>query len=120
MQAHTRKPLTDSGLVPLHFIVHSDNVERITKFVESVEPTEGGESLTLDEFFKSHFPGELQPAVCLHSARSRKAITQKQLAELTGIPQRHISEMEHSKRIIGKERAKLLSNALDTDYRLFL
>jgi plasmid maintenance system antidote protein VapI len=39
---------------------------------------------------------------------------------LTGIPQRHISEMERGKRPIGKETAKKLAVALKTDYRVFL
>ena len=42
------------------------------------------------------------------------------LAELTSIPQRHISEMERGKRSIGKERAKKLAEALNVDYRVFL
>jgi plasmid maintenance system antidote protein VapI len=47
-------------------------------------------------------------------------MTQTRLSELTGIPQRHISEMEQGKRPIGKENAKKLAKALDTDYRMFL
>ncbi|WP_305047307.1 helix-turn-helix transcriptional regulator [Geobacter sp. OR-1] len=42
------------------------------------------------------------------------------MAELTSIPQRHISEMENGKRPIGKETAKKLAKALNTDYRVFL
>jgi plasmid maintenance system antidote protein VapI len=42
------------------------------------------------------------------------------LAELTGIPQRHISEMENGKRVIGKELAKRLGKALKADYKVFL
>ena len=45
---------------------------------------------------------------------------EKQLAELTGIPQSHISEMENGKRTIGKERAKRLGKALNITYRVFL
>ena len=120
MQAHTRKHPTDPGLVPLRFMVHPANVERITSFVESVETTAEGESLTLDEFFSSQFPGEMQSAVCLKSARNRKGLTQAQLSELAKIPQRHISEMENGKRPIGKERAKIIAESLGVDYRLFL
>jgi len=47
-------------------------------------------------------------------------MTQVQLAEVTGIPRRHISEMEHGKRSIGKEAARKLAVALKTDYRVFL
>jgi plasmid maintenance system antidote protein VapI len=39
---------------------------------------------------------------------------------LAGIPQRHISEMENGKQIIGKEMAKRLTKALNTDYQIFL
>ena len=42
------------------------------------------------------------------------------LAELTCIPQRHISVMENGKRPIGKEMAKRLGNALNISYKVFL
>ena len=42
------------------------------------------------------------------------------LAELTGIPQRHISEMENGRRPIGKEIAKRLADVLHADYRMLL
>ena len=47
-------------------------------------------------------------------------MTQHQLAERCGLPQRHISEMENGKRPIGKENAKRLAAALHVDYRVFL
>ena len=47
-------------------------------------------------------------------------MTQAQLSKMTGIPQRHISEMENGKRPIGKENAKKLAKALNCDYRRFL
>ena len=56
----------------------------------------------------------------LAGARYREGLTQRQLAEKTGIPQRHISEMENNKRPIGKNTAKLFATALNTDYRVFL
>ena len=56
----------------------------------------------------------------LAGARSREGLTQVQLSKLTGIPQRHISEMEHGRRTIGKKNAKLFAEALKTDYRVFL
>ena len=57
----------------------------------------------------------------MRGARYREGVTQRQLAELTGIPQRHISEMESGKRQIGRENAKKLATALHvSDYRVFL
>jgi len=66
------------------------------------------------------FAPDQLPGVCLAGARSREGLSQRKLAEITGIPQRHISEMENHKRTIGKERAKVLAAALNTDYRVFL
>jgi transcriptional regulator with XRE-family HTH domain len=56
----------------------------------------------------------------LRAARTREDLSQIQLAELTGIPQRHISEMEHGKRPIGKARAKKLAHVLQIDYHVLL
>ena len=63
---------------------------------------------------------EDEPGTYLAGARHKESLTQRQLAELCGIPQRHISEMENGKRPIGKENAKKLGKALHTDYRVFL
>jgi len=56
----------------------------------------------------------------LAGGRHKEGLTQVQLSKLTGIPQRHISEMERGKRPIGKKNAKLFSKALHIDYRMFL
>ncbi|MBI4775156.1 MAG: helix-turn-helix transcriptional regulator [Deltaproteobacteria bacterium] len=56
----------------------------------------------------------------LRGARHRQGLTQIQLAALTGIPQRHISEMENGKRSIGKARARTLGKALNLSYRVLL
>jgi DNA-binding XRE family transcriptional regulator len=119
MQAHTKKHLTDD-LVTLQLRVHRADVERIRRYVAGLEPADAGESITLAEFFSKHFPGETTQAVSLRGARGKEGVTQRQLAELTGIPQRHISEMEHGKRPIGKETARKLAKALNVDYRVFL
>jgi ribosome-binding protein aMBF1 (putative translation factor) len=60
------------------------------------------------------------PGVCLKAAREKEKLTQKQLSERVGIPQRHISEMETGKRTIGKKNAKAFSKALNVGYKFFL
>ena len=65
-------------------------------------------------------PEAERPGRMLRAARSKEDLTQIQLAQQTGIPQRHISEMEHGKRAIGKERAKKLAEVLKIDYHVFL
>ncbi len=56
----------------------------------------------------------------LRAYRTRENLTQRQLAEKVGIPQRHISEMENGKRVIGNEMAQRLADALKIDYRVLL
>src|SRR6266446_10745381 len=65
-------------------------------------------------------PDAERPGRMLRAARSKEGVTQSQLAQLTGIPQRHISEMEHGKRAIGKARAKQLAEVLNVAYHLLL
>lgn len=121
MLARTKKHLTDPKTVPLCFMVHPANVEKIRAFVAKLEPEAAATSpVSVDEFFARNFPGQSRPAVHLKGLRYREGMTQAQLAERTGIHQRHISEMENGKRGIGKETAIKLAEALNVDYRVFL
>ena len=113
MLAHTKK-LPTENLVPLHLMVHPANVTSITRYVETLEKFD---SIPWRRVAERR--GDV-PASVLRGARSKEELTQARLAELTGIPQRHISEMENGKRTIGKEAAKKLAKALNTDYRVFL
>jgi DNA-binding XRE family transcriptional regulator len=117
MREHTKKRHTESGLIPLHFLVHADNVKRITSYVESIEPGAISDSITVEEFYDQHFPDQSKASVALKGYRYRENLTQQQLSAMTGIPQRHISEMENGKRIIGVTSAKKLAKALNCDYR---
>jgi len=113
MQALTKRPRTEN-LVPLHLMVHPANVATITRYVEQLEKSS---STPWREVAARR--GSV-PASILRGSRSKAEMTQTRLSELTGIPQRHLSEMERGKRPIGKETAKKLAEALDVDYRLFL
>ena len=70
---------------------------------------------TVEEVFPDSTPGTR-----LVGARYKEDMTQEQLAKATGIPRRHISEMENNKRTIDKERAKRMAEVLNVDYRVFL
>lgn len=72
------------------------------------------------EVFKEEITKYGEQALALRGARFREGMTQMKLSELTGISQRHISEMENGKRSIGKVIAKRLAKVFQTDYRLFL
>jgi len=63
---------------------------------------------------------ERTTANMLIGARGKEGITQLQLSELTGIPRRHISDMENGRRPIGKQNSLKLAKALNVSYRIFL
>lgn len=77
------------------------------------------DTIPWQELFPEYTEEEL-PGVVLAGSRFKEGMTQKQLSEITGIPQRHISEMENGKRGIGIKRAKVLADALNVGYRVFL
>lgn len=60
------------------------------------------------------------PGISLRVHRENAKLTQKGLAEKISVKQHHISEMENSKRAIGKELAKKIAVVLRTDYREYL
>jgi DNA-binding XRE family transcriptional regulator len=61
-----------------------------------------------------------KPGIVLAGIRMREELTQAELAERTGIPQSHISEMESGKRPIGAKTARILGKALNVGYKVFL
>lgn len=61
-----------------------------------------------------------RPASILRGLRHREKLTQKTLADLLGVRQHHLSEMENGKRPIGKEMAKKMAGVLRADWRIFL
>jgi len=116
MRAHTKKHPTDE-LITVTLRVRRSRVSELQNFAKSLE-TEEERSYSIAEVFPEYVGREQE--VALRAYRNREGLTQKQLAELTGIPQHHISEMENGKRSIGKERAKRLADALHCDYRRLL
>nr|WP_231117178.1 helix-turn-helix transcriptional regulator [Pseudodesulfovibrio alkaliphilus] len=100
-------------MVELHFWGPASKADAAVKVLNSLGYTES--SLLQTVSAASQAPGRL-----LVAARYGQSLTQRELSENSGIPRRHISEMENGKRPIGKENAKRLANSLDTDYRFFL
>ena len=80
------------------------------------EVNEDGEPLYApEEVFPDSHPGHV-----LRGLRTREALTQAALAAMAGLKAHHISEMEHGKRPIGKDVAKRLAKALNSDWKLLL
>jgi DNA-binding XRE family transcriptional regulator len=118
MSAHTQTPPTDT-ICTLAFVGPTANAQAAREVLLSLGFREVRETVPWRECFPAWSDAQL-PGVALAGARAKESLTQVQLARLTGIPQRHISEMEHGKRPIGKERAKKLAEILKVDYHVFL
>ncbi len=116
MSVVTKKHHINEEMVTINLRVHRNNVTKIKKYIETIEAVDD-RTYTIAEVFPEY---ENEHQIPIRAYRYREDLTQRELAQLTGIPQRHLSEMENGKRVIGKERAKLLAKALNTDYQRFL
>jgi DNA-binding XRE family transcriptional regulator len=108
---------TDS--VEIRFIGPASNLAKATQAMKNLGFINSSETVPWREAFPEYESREL-PGMILSGARLREDLTQAQLAEMTGIPQGHISEMENGKRPIGKKHAHLFAKALNCGYKVFL
>lgn len=111
MLGHTKTPPT--ALVELCVLVRAERMEDARKALAPFLAEE--ESV----HWRKVYP-DFCPADGLRGARVKEGLTQRALAAMLDIPQRHISEMENGKRSIGKAMAKRLAAALNIDYRVML
>ena len=116
MLAHTKKRHTKK--IVLTFTGPVSEQDKARELMESIGFKDTSELRPWRESFPEFADNE--PGTALSGARYKEGITQRQLSEKTGIPQRHISEMENGKRVIGRKIARLLSDAINIDYRVFL
>ncbi len=112
MSVRTKKPHTNNML--LYVSCPPNRAKEVTDFLERHD-CQVNDDIDAKNVFPDRSPGTL-----LAGARYREDLTQVQLSQLSGIPRRHISEMENGKRPIGKVSAKRLADVLKIDYRTFL
>ncbi len=70
--------------------------------------------LSKKDFKKAKVHISVTPGEMLRTIRELQELTQKELADLTGLSQSHISAMENGNSQIGRERALKLALALKT------
>ncbi len=117
MPGLTKKRHTNT--IQMTFTGPANNIKNAIKVMKGLNFTEVSDSIPWREAYSDHIEQELTGRA-LRGARNREGMTQVQLAKQTNIPQRHISEMENGKRPIGKKNAKLIAEALNTNYKVFL
>ena len=119
MQEHTKKPHTNNNCIDLHFTGPEEKREEAIKLMRELGYVDTSDSIPWREGFPE-LEQEPSYSFTLRGARLKENMSQTELAEKTGIPQSHISQMENAKLEIGKERAKRLGEVLNIDSRLFL
>lgn len=126
MWERTKTPPTDAGPVFLGVVCQSAMLDEVKAVLEAKgctiheekpapPPVDERDWLTPEEVFPDFHAGDR-----IVGLRYREAMTQKQLAEKTGISVQNLSHMEHGRRPVGKEMAKRLARALNADWRTLL
>jgi len=122
-----KKPLTNAAAhVFLGVVCEQAMLEKVKESLQAqgcvireekpvLPPVEERDWLTIEEVFPDFHAGD-----SLRGVRYREDVSQRQLAKLTGVSVQNISAMEHGRRPIGKDMAKRLAKALNTDWRLLL
>ncbi|MBN2000520.1 helix-turn-helix transcriptional regulator [candidate division KSB1 bacterium] len=116
MLEHTKKRHTKR--IVLTFFGPISERDKAIKLMESIGFKDASDSMQWENSFPEF--KDNSAGVVLAGARYKEGLTQRQLSDLTGIPQRHISEMENGKRTIGRKNARLLSDALKIDYKTLM
>jgi hypothetical protein len=114
MLARTKKHHTE-----LRFIGPYKNKSKAIKMLQDLGYTDVSDNIPARNLFPEYKDEEL-PGAALRGARFKEDMTQKQLSDATGLPQRHISMMENNKRPIGKKNAQKFSKILKVSYKVFL
>ena len=117
MLEHTKKRPTDS--VRICLTGPASNKAKALRVLNQLGFVDTSDSVPWREAFPELVSGT-EAGHALRGARLRAEWTQARLSERSGIPQRHISEMENGKRPIGKKNACKLGAILSVDWRLLL
>ncbi len=105
--------------IELRFVGPAENRDKAVTALKNLDFRDISDTVSWQELFPEYTEEEL-PGIVLAGSRIKEGLTQKQLSEITGIPQSHISAMENGRRSIGKKRAKILEKALNVGYKVFL
>lgn len=114
MLERTRKPRTEVA----HFAGPAKKLQELREYAAKLGCQEVDESVPWRDAFPEF--KENEAGTTLAGYRHREGLTQVQLSASTGIPQRHISEMESGRRVIGVVNAKRLAAVLHCDHRRLL
>jgi len=107
--------------VDMKFMLPRQEVQKLFKLLEPFQVIEDDDELiSADVVFADLDKKYGKIGSTIRGLRFRDGITQVELAKKLGIKQSHVSEIEHSKRVVGKVMAQKLAKIFNINYRLFL
>lgn len=127
MSGHTRMHLTkQTAKVTVElltakniFYISRENYRKLESFLEKYSE-ENDPPVAWETLAKSRLEKYKKAGLVLRGMRYRENISQRVLAEKSGISQNEISNIENGKRTVGEKVAKKLAKALNFDYHLLL
>ena len=130
MSAHTREHLIDTQkffcvIVNLHKSKKSYNIplshqKELEKVLENYSEKDDNTPVAWEVLAKDRIEKYKKSGLVLRGMRYREGLSQKHLAEASGITQNEISNIENGKRTVGKKVAEKLAKVLNFDYRMLL
>ncbi len=102
------------------FLVPKDRANGIVRLLQDFEINEDQQTTPWREAIADLTQKYTEAGAALKGARIKENLSQNDLANKIGIPQSHISDMEHGRRTIGKNMAKRLAKVLNVGYKIFL
>jgi DNA-binding XRE family transcriptional regulator len=122
MSVHTKKLLTeitvDGEVFPIEKKQKKIILELLKEFSGRLIGKKG--RIGINDAFGDLLEKRPRGAINLKASRERLNISQKELAEKTGIIQNNISQYENGKRKITETVAKRFAKALYTNYKIYL
>lgn len=103
------------GKIQKRVWVPAKHLQKLENFLEKY-----GNSDTIDweELAKDRIAKYKKSGLALRGARYREGLSQKELAQRSGVSQENISKMENGQRVVGDKVAKKLAKILRIDPRL--
>lgn len=98
--------------------IHSSQMPSLMRFLERHSEEEG--SIAWEDLAKNRLAKYKKAGLVLRGIRYRENLSQKQLAEMSGVSQNEISKIENGKRAVGQRVGKRLAKALKINYKLLL
>lgn len=99
--------------------ISAKNIEKLEAFLEKyADVEEDDKPIAWEVLAKARIEKYKKAGLALRGMRYREGLSQKQLAEKSGVSQNEISKIENGKRTVGEKVAKRLASVLNFNYQL--